>query len=457
MSSGGPTPAGAPQVKSLSCPSCGAALTLRSFSHAVTIVCDSCHSILDAQDPRLKILQKFQAATDEDPPSIPLGSRGTVRGTVYEVIGFQRRTIHVDGAPYSWHEYVLFNPFKGFRYLTEYNGHWNDVSILRSLPVYSPGESTLNYLGETYRHFQTARAGTSFVLGEFPWQVRVGESAEVSDYVSPPRVISSERTGKEVTWSMGEYVAGRDIWKAFKLQGDPPAPIGVYENQPSPLSANVKLVWSLAAVFLLLLVALLVVFYSTAHDEQVFEQSYEFNTNVKSEASFVTDVFELKGHTSDAELMTSANVNNNWIYVNYALINQDTGHVYDFGREISYYHGYDEDGSWSEGSTKDTVTVPSVPPGNYYLRVEPESDYYHGTIYYTITLKRDVPQAGFFGLGALALLIPAGLITWRSMNFEHLRWAESDYAPGDGNDSGSSDDDDQARPIRLGIADDGDE
>src|ERR1019366_2069224 len=114
------------------------------------------------------------AALDEDPPLIPLGTRGTIRGTAYEAVGFQRRTIHVDGVPYSWHEYVLFNPHKGFRYLTEYNGHWNDVS-----------PPTVSYLGETYRHFQTAKAATSFVLGEFPWQVRVGESSDVSDYVSP--------------------------------------------------------------------------------------------------------------------------------------------------------------------------------------------------------------------------------------------------------------------------------
>ena len=427
MSSSGPAPPGTPQVKSLNCPSCGATLTVRSFGHAVTIVCESCHSILDAQDPRLQVLQKFKAATDEDPPLIPLGTRGSIRGTAYEAVGFQRRTIHVDGIPYSWHEYVLFNPFKGFRYLTEYNGHWNDVSMLRSLPDVSPGGSSLTYLGETYKRFQTAQAGTSYVLGEFPWQARQGETAEVSDYISPPRVISSEKTGNEVTWSMGEYMSGRDIWRAFKLPGEPPAPIGVYENQPSPLSANVKIVWSLVALFLALLLALLVASYSMARDEQVFEQSVEFNTNVKSEASFVTDVFELKGHTSNVELTTAANVNNNWIYLNYALINQDTGHAYNFGREVSYYHGYDEDGSWSEGSTKDTVTVPSVPPGNYYLRVEPESDYTHGTIYYTITLKRDVPQASFFGLGVLALLLPAALITWRSLNFEHLRWAESDY------------------------------
>jgi hypothetical protein len=409
-------------------------LTVRSFGHAVTIVCDSCHCILDAQDPRLQVLQKFKAATHEDPPLIPLGTRGSIRATVYEAVGFERRTIHVDGIPYSWHEYVLFNPFKGFRYLTEYNGHWNDVSVLRSLPDLSPGGSSLSYLGETYKHFQTAQAGTSYVLGEFPWQVRQGETAEVSDYISPPRVISSEKTGMEITWSMGEYISGQDVWRAFKLPGEPPAPIGVYENQPSPLSASVKIVWGLVGLFLVLLVVLLVLVYSSARNEQVFAQSYEFNPNVKGEASFVTDVFELKGHTSDVELTTTTNLDNNWIYLNYALINQDTGHAYDFGREVSYYHGYDEDGSWSEGSTKDTVTVASIPPGNYYLRIEPESDPNRRAIPYTITLRRDVPQASFFGLGVLALLLPAGLLTWRSLNFEHLRWAESDYggAPDDG-------------------------
>jgi hypothetical protein len=434
MSTSAPNPPGKPQVRSLNCPGCGAAITLRSLAQAVTVVCDHCHSILDAQDPRLTILQKFKAAEGEDPPLIPLGTRGRIRGTDYENIGFQRRTIRVDGMPFSWHEYVLFNPYKGFRYLTEYNGHWNDVSMLRSLPDLSPGGSSLAYLGETYKHFQTANAATTFVLGEFPWQVRVGESGDVSDYVSPPRVISSEKTGKEITWSMGEYIAGRDIWRAFQLQGEPPAPIGIYENQPSPLSANVKAVWELVGIFLVLLVVLLVGIYSMAHEERVFEQSFDFNTNTKGEASLVTDTFELKGHTSTVEVATSARLDNNWIYLNFALINEDTGQAYDFGRELSYYHGYDEDGSWSEGSTNDSVALPSVPPGNYYLRIEPESDPYHGIISYWVTVKRDVPQASFFGLAVLALLLPACLLTWRSLNFEHLRWAESDYggAPDDG-------------------------
>ena len=445
MSTDGPSPPGTPQVQSLNCPGCGAPLAIRSFGQAVTVVCDHCHSILDAHDPRLTILQKFKKAVDEDPPLIPLGTRGTIRGAPYDVVGFERRTIHVEGIGYSWHEYVLFNPYKGFRYLTEYNGHWNDTSILRSLPTENKDDNppTVSYLDETYKHFQTAQAGTNFVLGEFPWQVRVGESVEVSDFVSPPRVISRERSGKEVTWSMGEYITGRDVWKAFGLAGDPPERVGVYENQPYPLSTATKAVWYLFGAFFLVVVGMLTVFSAVASNELALKRIYDLNLSNTGEASFVTDVFSLGGRTSDLELTTSTTVDNNWIYLNYALINQDTGRAIDLGREISYYHGYDEDGLWTEGSRNDVVYIPSVPAGNYYLRVEPESDPGHGNIVYSITVRRDVVQLGFYGLALVALLVPPILITWRSMNFEHLRWAESDYAPPD---SGDGDDDDDEGP-----------
>lgn len=441
VSTGSPNPPATPHVKAMNCPGCGAALTLRSFTQAVTVVCESCHSILDAQDPQLKILQQFKKTTGEDPPLIPLGTRGKIRGTPYEAVGLQRRTIHVDGIPYSWHEYVLFNPYKGFRYLTEYNGHWNDVSTLKALPTLNTfvGEVTVNYLGEKYRHFQTSEAATTYVLGEFPWQVRVGETNEVTDYISPPRVLSSERSGKEVTWSMGEYVSGRDIWKSFSLSGDPPAPIGVYENQPSPFSTDTKQIWMIFAAFAILVVVMLIGFASFASNEQVFQGDYVFDTNSRGEPSFVTDPFELKGHTSTLELSTHTSLDNNWIYLNYALVNQDTEKAYDFGREVSYYHGYDEDGSWTEGSRNDRVAIPSVPPGTYYLRVEPEGDRGHGNIRYEITAKRDVPQFSFFGIALLALLVPAALLTWRSINFEHMRWAESDHAPIESSDDGDDD------------------
>src|SRR5579859_356218 len=185
----GPPPK--PQVQALNCPKCGAAITLRTFGQAETVACGSCRCILDAKDPNLAILQQFEKLTSDVNPLIPLGTRGKLRGTDYEVIGFQRRHAKIEGITYPWHEYVLFNPYKGFRYLSEYNGHWNDISICKELPMigggmFSSSSGTTNYLGEVYKHFQTSDANTDFVLGEFPWQVRVGEHA-------PAREIHLER------------------------------------------------------------------------------------------------------------------------------------------------------------------------------------------------------------------------------------------------------------------------
>jgi hypothetical protein len=417
-------------VRSLSCPNCGGTVIVRSFGQAVTVVCGGCHSILDAQDPNVQVLQKFKAAVKFE-PLIPLGARGKLRGTLYEAIGYQRRQIMVEGVPYSWAEYVLFNPYKGFRYLTEYNGHWNDVAPLRTLPDATPGIWTapVRYLGQTYKHFQTAEAQTVFVIGEFPWQVRVGEKAAVSDYVSPPRVLSSETTeNKEVTWSLGEYMSGVDIWKAFSLSGQPSPPTGVYENQPSPLSATTKAIWKNCALLLIGAVLLFVLNNVISKDKIVYNNTYTFDTNDPGEHSFVTDTFELTGRAVPVKVETRASLNNNWIYINYALINEDTGQTYDFGREVSYYSGYDSDGSWSEGSPHDSVVLPSVPAGHYYLRVEPESDRGHGQISYAVTVTHDHPVAAWFLIALGLLVVPAVLTTWRSINFEHRRWQESDHA-----------------------------
>jgi hypothetical protein len=430
-----------PQAKGLNCPKCGAAITLRSFGQAETVVCDGCHSILDAKDPNLAILQEFEKVTNVSKPLIPLGTRGKLRGTDYEVIGFQRRHSEIEGISYYWHEYLLFNPYKGFRYLSEYNGHWNDISICKQLPLFDGGSA--NYLGELYKHFQTSDANTDFVLGEFPWQVRVGEHAVVTDYVHPPRALCSEKLDKEVTWSIGEYMFGQEIWEIFKLPGSPPEAMGVYENQPSPVATNVQGIWVAFIAFAVFLLALMAGFDLLAKKEPVLNQTFQFNRlEAKSEPSFVTDVFELGGRTSNVEVKTSAPVSNHWIYLNYALINQDTEQAWDFGREVSYYSGYDSDGSWSEGKQNDTVVIPSVPPGHYFLRIEPEVDPTLPRIPYTVQVRRDVPVFEIYGLALLALLVPVLAISWRAYTFERSRWSESDHPPMDFSNISSSSEDD---------------
>jgi hypothetical protein len=423
-------------IKGLNCPNCGGALQIRGFEHTLTVVCPQCLSVLDAKDPNLQVLQKFEAKT-RIIPLIPLGHRGLWQGTVYEVIGFQQRTTEAGGTLYSWREYLLFNPYKGFRYFTEYNGHWNDVRTLRALP--KPGfafsaKPHMQFAGTSYTHFATAQAATTYVLGEFPWQVRRGECVAAKDYVAPPKILSSESTPSETTWSIGEYVNGAEIWQAFKLPGAPPRPIGVYLNQPNPLVEKSKALWRLYRTFLLIAFAILLAGYVFSRNEEVLRERHSFRAGVQTEASYVTPVFELKGRPTNVEISTKTDLSNNWTYFNYALINADTGQAYDFGREVSYYSGRDSDGSWTEGSSGDTATIPNVASGRYYLRVEPEMAPNSRSVDYEIRVRRDVPRASWFWLVALLLLIPPLWTTFRRISFESQRWRESDYAPAGGGD-----------------------
>ena len=417
------------RIKGLNCPSCGAALTVRGFEHTISVVCPQCLSILDAKDPNLQVLQKFKDKT-RITLLIPLGSRGNWKGTEYEVIGFQRRTFTVEGTEYSWSEYLLFNPYKGFRYLTEYQGHWNDVRTLRALPQtvgMAGSKKQVRLAGVGYTHFSTAQARTSYVLGEFPWQVKRGESFAVKDYIAPPRILSSESNVSETTWSAGEYVDGREIWRAFKIPGSAPRPAGIFLNQPSPYATGTVSIWSLCVLFLILAVLVELAGFAMARNREVFSSRYHFPT--RGEASFVTPVFELDGRQANIEVDTHANLSNNWAYFNYALINEETGQAYDFGREVSYYSGSDSDGRWTEGSDDDSVTLSSIPGGRYYLRVEPEVAPGLQSMDYSIRLRRDVLGFGYFWVICLLMLLPPIFTTYRRIAFETQRWAESDYAP----------------------------
>lgn len=436
-----PTPA------ALNCPNCGGVVELRGFSHTRSAVCIQCCTIIDPSTPELRVLQQFDERL-RVAPLIPLGTRGKFRGTLYEAIGFQVRAIYVDGTAYSWHEYLLFNPYAGFRYLTQYDGHWNDVVTVHGLPSFTvhAGRKAVHYLGQAYRHFQNATAETSFVMGEFPWAVRVGEQNVVDDYIAPPYVLSSEQTGSEINWSRGTYVAGTEIWQAFQLKGAPPPARGVYANQPSPHGGKVRQSWTTFLWLSLAWAMLLAFFVFSASNREVYRHRYHFVQNSPGEHSFVTDVFTLEGR-GNVEVELRTDLDNNWSYFNLALLREDGAQGFDFGREVSYYHGRDSDGSWSEGRAKDAVVLPHVPAGRYYLRVEPEMDAQASaqapsgmTMNYELVVRRDVPTSWLFWLAFPFLLIPPLLTSIRAASFEGQRWSESDYGTASGSSSSGDDD-----------------
>ena len=418
------------QVKTagFNCRNCGAAIELRAVELTKSVACTSCAAIQDPNDPNILILQEAQAR-ERYVPKIPLGARGTLGGHGFEIIGYQYRYIVVDDEQYGWEEYLLYNREQGFRYLSEYQGHWNDITTLRALPeqTRAGGRPAARYDGRTFKLFQTASATTDYVLGQFPWRVRAYDVAGVSDYIAPPLLLSAERTDQETTWSLGNYTTGAAIWKAFDLPDSPPHAVGVFANQPSPHKGKAAWYWTLFVLLALLVVLVGLVRTASAAREQIFSGSYQFQpTSIDS--SFVTDTFQV-ARDSNLELTISTNLTNNWAYFNFALINSDTGDALDFGREVSYYYGTDSDGRWTEGSQVDDATLSTVKAGTYYLRVEPEAGTLGGPpVTYSLKIRRDVPSPIYYVLAIVILLVPPIFVTLRAASFEARRWQESDFS-----------------------------
>ena len=413
-----------PKVKTFQCTKCGAPVTSRGMLQTLVAVCPSCGATIDLTDENLKVLKTFVAKTRVK-PAIPLGTRGKFAEGEFEVIGFLQRFVTVEGVDYAWREYLLFNPYKGFRWLTEYNGHWCFIKSTRVKPSML-GNGALNFKGDTFQHFQSATAKVDYVLGEFYWRVEAGESCVVSDFVAPPRIFSVEKADADLNYSVGEYIEPENVSAAFALTTPLPGRIGVGAAQPSPYIEREAKIWTLALAFLVLAIAIQIGFVALAQNKLVYQTNLAYNA-ADAEKSRVTDVFELRGHASNVLVASRANVSNNYLYLSMALVNEDTGTAYDFGRELSYYFGTDSDGAWSEGSQSDKVFLPAVPAGHYYLRVEPEGP---ASASYSIMVYRDVPRWWMFLIAVGLILIPPIFVSLKRRNFEFQRWSESDHPMG---------------------------
>ncbi|MBI5211292.1 MAG: DUF4178 domain-containing protein [Elusimicrobia bacterium] len=119
---------------SFTCTGCGAPLQIKAQGSTQVVACSHCGSVLDAQDPRHQVLSQYKANYTIE-PTIPLGRRGTFRDGTFEVVGYLRRRTRYYGADYDWAEYLLWNPYKGFRWLIEAGGHWTFLSTLPNPPL----------------------------------------------------------------------------------------------------------------------------------------------------------------------------------------------------------------------------------------------------------------------------------------------------------------------------------
>jgi hypothetical protein len=421
------------RARAFNCPACAAPLSIR-HEKSVSVGCPSCGAVLDTANETVKLLARVSRDLKVE-PLLPLGTRGRLRGEDVEIIGFMRRHMTEGGVVYRWSEYVLLDHAGRLLWLTEYRGHWNLARVLTRAVTVVGDRATFERT--EFKHFQSYHAFVDYVVGEFPWRVRIGESVAVEDYVAPPRMISRESNANEETITLAEYLEREELQQAFKLPAKLGAAVGVFANQPNPQAEKRRKVFSHFWKFLLVALAVHVVLLVGARGT-VLKESFVFKPG--ADEPQLTHEFRLAAPVARLEIEQEADLYNNWISLALTLVNKDTGEAWQASREISRYEGVDDGESWSEGSRSDAVVFTALPAGTYVLAEEADLAATSRSVRTQITVSRPGPRWSSLLLLLAALgLFPAYAFI-RQYSFEVGRWAESDHPLA--TSSGDSDSDD---------------
>lgn len=406
-------------VKAFNCFSCGSTLQIRAEGQSQVVVCSSCKSILDISNPDVTtILSKFKHKRLRK-MVIPLGTRGKIHGGLWEVIGYMERS---DGGTYAWSEYLLFNPMKGFRWLSENNGHWSYVLMTKEKPK---ADGTMAaYGGHFYSLFHQGSARIEYVEGEFYWRAKVGDRVSVKDFVRDNEMLSMEATSDETIWSVSEYIHADDIATAFKVQ-EMPTQFGVAPNQPCPMSEKIRSVTKSWVFFLLAMFAIQFISVLTARGRLIHQERFTVQAPPVS-GQMTSQTFEVDDQMANIQVGLTAPVDNSWFFIGGELVNVNAEDSDEFDVGVEYYHGYD-DGYWSEGSQSARRNIPAVTGGTYQLNFEAQSERY--PMDFELTVYRDVPLWKPFIWCAIFLSLWPLFLMWRRRSFNVQKWQDSDYSP----------------------------
>jgi Zn finger protein HypA/HybF involved in hydrogenase expression len=419
----------------MGCPNCGGPLELNAPDRAERVTCPNCDSLLDVNQGNLTYLKALTPTGADTSFVLPIGAEGTLKGGVkFKIIGAVVRSVTIEGETYYWHEYLLYDPSVGFRWLVHSDNHWNFVEPVNPTEV-AVNENVLarsaTYDGTKFKIFQDAAAVVQYVKGEFYWRVEQGETVRAVDYVAAPLMLSQESSKNEVNWSVGVYLTNDEVERALGVSSLP-KPWSVAPNQP--FTGSFYYTWGLLPLLLLVVVAVFMIPFAGLTNT-VLSQQLELSpmANATAAQTAFSRQFEIEANRN-IRISASAPVSNSFAELDVDLVNDRSQELESVSIPIEYYFGTDSDGSWTEGSKEQDATLSSLPAGMYTLRVEGTWQDWQKPMPVTLKVEQNVNRGVNFLCAFLVLLVVPVLGLFRKITFESRRWKDSMFTTSSSDD-----------------------
>jgi len=425
----------APAFKAFNCPNCGGSVEVRAAGYTVTIICQYCTSILDVASPEVRLIAAYHSAALE--LEIPLGTRGTLRGVEWEAIGYVKRS---ENGAYPWEEYLLFNPYHGYRWLVTNGRGWSFGELLTRTPGW--GRRGIAIEGQEYQpFFSNGTARVDYVLGEFYWRVKVGETVQTDDYVRPGFMLSREANEREVSWTLLELLKPDEIEQAFGVEA-PRNPWPPLPHQPSPHGPTLRTASLIGLGLTAFLLLLAIIF---ASERVLYSGTLPVELGAGERTATLGPITLTRPHQAVSIRARAPWLDNAWIDLDYSLVDRRTQAAWQAYGVAERYSGRDSDGTWTEGNARSWIKMARIPAGTYDLVVDYSAQRWTGARntrfgdlglddiagarerQIEIEVRRGTVFFSNLLLAALLILFPLLIILSRHVKFEHARHDESDH------------------------------
>ncbi|MFV0359157.1 DUF4178 domain-containing protein [Tropicimonas sp.] len=356
-------------IRAINCPGCGAGQDVFGGGRVLTQICPYCGSALDALDD-FRVITRYSGLKRPESP-LSLGDQGRIAGVDFTVIGTIGWMERHRGESWHWTDHQVYSPTHGYAWITlEDGGDLTFTRRLRAMPrnwlsptmveraEYRP---SVTLGGRRYAYYETSTARIDFLEGAFNWKPAIGDSTTTVSLIAEGAMLDLSEGKSEREVELTRLMSGEEI-ASFGIT--PPHAATASPLRLRPAWPHMAFLRRMALLFAVLSLAALVAAWVSGGVQlagtgqiRLADLPAEVAVSVPKGARLLRAVLR-------------SDVDNGWAWFDLELEDSGGVPVLAAGREISFYHGVDSDGRWSEGSLSGGVTFVAPPPGDYRLSVE---------------------------------------------------------------------------------------